>query len=104
MIIMAGRKYMFPGYLRDHCEEVTGVDRCKGCQYSFRVIQGDTGAKRYFCERKLYQMCLEEERLKRTVALEQEINNYIDTYGKASFREVLMNCGMELVYTWGELE
>lgn len=100
---MAGRKYMFPGYLRDDCEEVTGVDRCKGCQYSFRVKQGETEGKRYFCEKKLHHLCFSEEKMRRMVALEQDIYYFIETYGKDSFREVLMNCGMDLIYTWGEL-
>lgn len=95
---------MFPVYLNDDCEEVTGVDRCKGCQYSFRVKRRETEAKRYFCEKKLHHLCLSEEKEKRMVALEQDIHDFIKTYGKDSFRGVLMNCGMDLIYTWGELE
>ena len=94
---------MFPVYLNDDCEEVTGVDRCKGCQYSFRVKRRETEAKRYFCEKKLHQMCLSEEKKKRMFELEQDIRDFIDSYGKDSFREVVMNCGMDLLYTWGEL-
>ena len=85
---------MFPGYLREDCEEVTGVDRCKGCRYRFRVKQGETEDKRYFCEKKLHHLCLAEEKMKRMVALGQDINYFIGTYGMGSFREVLMNCGM----------
>lgn len=101
---MAGRKYMFPGYLRDDCEEVTGVDRCKGCRYGFRVKQGETEGKRYFCEKKLHHLCFSEEKMKRMVALEQDINYFIGTYGMGPFREVLRNCGMNEINCMGSLK
>ena len=95
---------MFPVYLNDNCEEVTGVDRCKGCQYSFRVKRRETEAKRYFCEKKLYQMCLAEEKERRMVALGQDIYYFIKTYGKDSFREVLMNCGLDQINYMGSIK
>lgn len=101
---MAGRKYMFSIYLNDDCEEVTGVDRCKGCQYSFRVKRRENEAKRYFCEKKLHQMCLAEEKERRMVALGQDIYDFIETYGRDSFREVLMNCGLNQINYMGSIK